>query len=1622
MGDIQKYLREHENYNGNGVRNSIQNSLKERAESVGNEKSQSMQDYLKIRPEGKNLLSRTLHTQALLLKNKEIEESKHKAVETPKQAEVHNRYVDLVNQQLQQHIDGISSAPKELVMNVWHGMCDAMGVSEAVAFLRGNGDMAKGREIVDRTWRRITTGDPEGEYSDSAKVIQGIGNFGTKVWQYALAGDLLGGMKGIQSIKNPVVRNLVAGQAADTIVNTPKVVADGISSGKDIAGITQDVAKQQGEDLIWNLGSEAVGQVWKGVKNIKSNALENKAKKVVTFDAFADTPGVDAKNFIHSTEGLSDDTVRAIRKIQTIADTAGKDFGEVASAVYQNKTMKELRPELDNFAIWMKGNDSTGYIKRVDFDDAGKIRIDRGVKETFSMDFDDLKGVRSIDDKKSVFYFDDTELEITKKWADKFWNDLGNKSPYYRAANGDWRATSKELVDVTEVKYQPDYDIKNVPRGTFQNQDTGWEINVGSHGIGDTVSYARGKKYSISSLDKIDEIIEKSVLFDTVVSQKNKLKKSEYTAFMHKFYAPVNMDGEFQIAKITVEESVQVGAKDTYQKFYNLRNIEISPVDSGNYILLKDYVTRHIPDDTTISIADLYELVKKTDKDFYLNPKKLGERSEEIRKIVENIPSGKNSFISGELAKMSDSEIEAVIKEENLPFRDAKDVRKSAKIVDEITSGGTGHNLFHLDTDAMKEEREQLFKKVFGFSKEKFEDLFMDRYSVLKILDRIDSSSSTDTFLEMYLKSGSQSEYIKKIKFVDMQGNELGKSLDEIFAGIKKKDRRVFDEYLFHKYNVERWANGVPLNENISQAASNRIYSSLEELHPEFKSVSEELYAFNNTLNYEYGVQTGIISETWFDNATTVYPSYVPTFREYGGTVDAVRDAEKTGHNISGIFKKAGIRHEKVYDVKKLFENKIDIIVNAARKQELQADIVKKILHNPVKLQNVGKILDIAKESTNVRGEAMQDGAEILSYLKKLYAGNVDEQFTMSAYIDGKLYTVGISERLHNAFSYVTAGGNQTLKIGAQKTIDFFGKHVTGNFKKVVTALNPLYSASNVARDLPNALIATKGSMGDMAKGYPEAIAKILQKDDTWKQFCALGGADSGMLENVGKSLLQKNYNPIKWISRMNGFTEAVPRYAEFLISLKNDDDVYTAIKNAADVTVNFGRGGRLSKNIDKGLVPYFNARMQGFYHSARTMRRSPFKTINRAAIALTIPTVVLYTLNKDNPHYQDLRERQKNYYFNIPMMNSLDVNGYPTKFIKLPKTDQFGFVFGTMMEKGLRLASGDEEAFDNFWGDLSDGFMPFNTRNFTENFYSPAWKAVVDNMILGKTDIVDFAGRPVIYKEMQDLPATQQYDENTSGIAIWMGQSFGISPKVVDYLISSYTGIIGETVLPFTKPNVENPWSQPIDKRFVVDSLYSNDISDKMHDMYMGMKFLRNKAEEEQNYPEYYKYSRYTSDLGQTYEKTKQIKVLIDNLVANGASKDSEAVRILRNQYLECYKDAIVKYDGIELPQVDDSAVKNSADIVGITDTWYNLYSVMRSRREDAKAKGNDYLYGIYADYVNELWTAHEYAKRIKTKIDYLVGNGASMDSDDVRSFMREYTNCYQYVINKYDPIVKGR
>ena len=224
---------------------------------------------------------------------------------------------------------------------------------------------------------------------------------------------------------------------------------------------------------------------------------------------------------------------------------------------------------------------------------------------------EDVETLRSIG-RKSINDFTGEDIAKAQKWAYKFYRELGTKSPFFRASFGEWRANDTHTVDVVSV---PTIDISQatLEHGNYSIDDTGWNVYAGKTLNDDTRHHSGGNRVNVKSLNAIDYILKNAILLDTVVSEQNTNKKSANTAFLHKLYTLISYDGQLYIAKSTVEEFFNISSNDVARKAYNLKAIKIEP--AGGQI--GNTSSSSVPGTgSTISISNLYDLVKTNDKDF----------------------------------------------------------------------------------------------------------------------------------------------------------------------------------------------------------------------------------------------------------------------------------------------------------------------------------------------------------------------------------------------------------------------------------------------------------------------------------------------------------------------------------------------------------------------------------------------------------------------------------------------------------------------------------------------------------------------------------------------------------------------------------------------------------------------------------------------------------------------------------------------------------------------------------------------------------------------------------------------------------------------------------------------
>ena len=338
---------------------------------------------------------------------------------------------------------------------------------------------------------------------------------------------------------------------------------------------------------------------------------------------------------------------------------------------------------------------------------------DYSIYEEVSITQADIDILRTLPARKSVLNFTEEERAITKKWADHYENEIAQKSPYYRAEKGDWRENEQTLVHIVNIESNNrDFktvreDIKSqiIFRGTAENIDTGWNIQISRNGLEDSVKYAFKHKDNnvYSMLYKIKEIVEKGILLDSVISEKNNNNKANNTAFMHKMYDICKINNEAYIAKLTVEEFAG-NRNDTLTRLYNVQDIKIEPLRHIEFI--DNQLARSVLNGTEISIAQLFEIVKTYDKDFYLNKREENDIShspvgnEPHKQEQQNRKHERSDAQKGQSA-MNNVIIGTVdykdIKEKK--YININSVEECQKIADELTAQGiqfSGRIQYHL--------------------------------------------------------------------------------------------------------------------------------------------------------------------------------------------------------------------------------------------------------------------------------------------------------------------------------------------------------------------------------------------------------------------------------------------------------------------------------------------------------------------------------------------------------------------------------------------------------------------------------------------------------------------------------------------------------------------------------------------------------------------------------------------------------------------------------------------------------------------------------------------------------------------------------------------------------------
>lgn len=751
--------------------------------------------------------------------------------------------------------------------------------------------------------------------------------------------------------------------------------------------------------------------------------------------------------------------------------------------------------------------------------------------------------------------------------------------------------------------------------------------------------------------------------------------------------------------------------------------------------------------------------------------------------------------------------------------------------------------------------------------------------------------------------AGGTVDYIFTDALVDRQGNKIGDSLEKVVGEIPQGKEQAFWDYMLQRHNIDRAREGNHVIPNYTPEMSIQAVQQIESANPEFKAIGDKITGWIDTLMREWGVNSGLIDSNLYNSLREMYKSYIPTQREFTEIEKAMPDGirQQFADQVSPIRRATGSSR----DVNNPIENIMNLVnrtVKTARYNEVGQSLLNSVRNNP----------------------ALADYAEIISEADGK-ASNADNVIYVLE--NGK----PVYLRIHNQ-ELLNALKGLPKVINNAKVM----RKITNGFKALITQKNPIFAIRNFIKDIPTAYVygsesnpfifakdllkaqrdiltnsenyqryrAIGGGMSGFFKGDAEAAAKQLNKQGARDRFVQnlssrIGGSKLG---NATVKTVDTVLHPLRSVEIINNMIETAPRLAEFNRVYEATGDVQQALDASNNVTVNFARGGDITKSAEP-YVPYLNAGVQGLDRFFKAFKdpKTAVATLIKAGIAITLPEIAFYLINKDRKEYKELDNRTKDNYFLIPTNDG--------RFIKIPKSRELGVLFGALFQRILRALEGEsiDSAFKGFGTSVGTSFAPANP--IENNFFAPIAINIPSNK--------DFAGRNIVPLSMvmDKRSPYLQYDERTSELAKFIGQfstnfvKGGTSPKQIDYLIDAYTGIIGDFLIPSTTKG-GNPQSV-IERQFVADPLYSNKTLTEFYENYDRLQQMATDKNIIENLPTSGKENIVTDEEAlrnkfskaskQISELNKQIRTIEATLDPN---KEKE-IRKLRQQMIDIASEA---------------------------------------------------------------------------------------------------------------------
>lgn len=584
------------------------------------------------------------------------------------------------------------------------------------------------------------------------------------------------------------------------------------------------------------------------------------------------------------------------------------------------------------------------------------------------------------------------------------------------------------------------------------------------------------------------------------------------------------------------------------------------------------------------------------------------------------------------------------------------------------------------------------------------------------------------------------------------------KSLKDILKGIGEKEHKEFSAYLVALHDLDLHKNKQKATFDYTEDAAVLGKHAGNE---RFQKAAVAIYKYQDYM-LQMLVKEGMLTAKAYHTMRKMYPHYIPFFRDMSDAgMQSFLSGGKGFVDVSSPVKRfKGSTRDIIDPLESIVKNTFQF-------------------YNAVERNHVGRTF--AK---------LADKNGVGQIVERVNGNKAATDNTFNVWENGEKVTYETTPELI-----------QTMRMLDKDQSNMVAKILSypANWLRAGATLSPEFILRNPVRDMIGASIYSKHGFIPVLDTF-KGLSLFLKKGDLYWEYMKSGAAHAAMVsldrdylggqlrdimsrESKATKLIK---NPIEVLRAMSEATEMATRLAEFDNARKG----YTGVGNrlfgkdrkpltareaaleSRDITLDFSRRGSHTKKANQ-VIAFFNATIQGADKMARAFKEDPRGMTVKTMLYITLPSILLWYMNKDDERYQELPQWEKDTFWIIPGKENM---------YRVPKPFEAGVLFGTSFERMLQYF---DDAKNNR---KSVGFKGFGDRvvdSLAPSFMPTAMIPLVEAM----TNYSLFRQRNIIPQSQENLPAHLQYGANTSEVAKFVGDKINVSPYIVDNTIRGYGG-----------------------------------------------------------------------------------------------------------------------------------------------------------------------------------------------------------------------------------------